>query len=84
MNDTQKRTLRRIIIEAALLLLLLPLQSPRGGVQMHSRAARRGPHLGRGHGRAVHHYPYARDGAPAPAADTVQVKKAAARPALRG
>ena len=27
MNNTQKRTLRRIIIEAALLLLLLPLQA---------------------------------------------------------
>ena len=66
MNNTQKRTLRRIIIEAALLLLLLPLQSPRGGVQMHSRAARRGPHLGRGHGRAVHHHPYARGRRPPP------------------
>ena len=41
---------------------------------MHSRAARRGPHLGRGHGRAVHHHPYARGRRPAPAADTVQVK----------
>ena len=27
MNNAQKRTLRRIIIEAALLLLLLPLQA---------------------------------------------------------
>lgn len=27
MNNTQKRTLRRIIMEAALLLLLLPLQA---------------------------------------------------------
>lgn len=27
MNNTQKRTLRRIIVEAALLLLLLPLQA---------------------------------------------------------
>lgn len=33
---------------------------------MHGRVARRGPHFGRGHGRAVHHRHYARGRRPRP------------------
>ena len=60
MNNTQKRTLRRIIVEAALLLLLLPLQAR--AAEYKCTAERFTITL------------TPEDGAPAPAADTVQVK----------
>lgn len=80
MNDTQKRTLRRIILETALLLLLLPLQA-RAAVYPSAAGYQTTAELPvevRTAGAATAEQftitltPV--DGAPAPAADTVQVK----------
>lgn len=74
MNDTQKRTLRRIIIEMALLLLLLPLQARAAGYQCTAELPVEVRTTGAATAERFTITLTPVDGAPAPAADTVQVK----------
>ena len=74
MNDTQKRTLRRIIIEVALLLLLLPLQARAAGYQCTAELPVEVRTSGAATAERFTITLTPEDGAPAPAADTVQIK----------
>ena len=74
MNNTQKRTLRRIIIEAALLLLLLPLQARAAEYKCTAELPVEVRTSGAATAERFTITLTPEDGAPAPAADTVQVK----------
>ena len=74
MNDTQKRTLRRIIVEAALLLLLLPLQARAAEYKCTAELPVEVRTSGAATAERFTITLTPEDGAPAPAADTVQVK----------
>ena len=74
MNNTQKRTLRRIIIEAALLLLLLPLQARAAEYKCTVELPIEVRTSGAATAERFTITLTPEDGAPAPAADTVQVK----------
>ena len=74
MNNTQKRTLRRIIIEAALLLLLLPLQARAAEYKCTAELPVEVRPSGAATAERFTITLTPEDGAPAPAADTVQVK----------
>ena len=74
MNDTQKRTLRRIIIEIALLLLLLPLQARAAGYQCTAELPVEVRTAGAATAERFTITLTPEDGAPAPATDMVQIK----------
>ena len=74
MNNTQKRTLRRIIIEAALLLLLLPLQARAAEYKCTAELPVEVRTSGAATAERFTITLTPEDGAPAPAADTVQAK----------
>lgn len=74
MNNTQKRTLRRIIVEAALLLLLLPLQARAAEYKCTAELPVEVRTSGAATAERFTITLTPEDGAPAPAADTVQVK----------
>lgn len=74
MNNTQKRTMRRIIIEAALLLLLLPLQARAAEYKCTAELPVEVRTSGAATAERFTITLTPEDGAPAPAADTVQVK----------
>ena len=74
MNNTQKRTLRRILLEVALLLLLLPLQARAAGYQTTAELPVEVRTAGAATSERFTIALTAEDGAPAPAADTVQIK----------
>ena len=74
MNNTQKRTLRRIIIETALLLLLLPLQARAAEYKCTAELPVEVRTSGAATAERFTITLTPEDGAPAPAADTVQVK----------
>ena len=74
MNDTQKRTLRRIILEMALLLLLLPLQARAAEYKCTAELPVEVRTTGAATAERFTITLTPVDGAPAPAADTVQVK----------
>ena len=74
MNNAQKRTLRRIIIEAALLLLLLPLQARAAEYKCTAELPVEVRTSGAATAERFTITLTPEDGAPAPAADTVQVK----------
>lgn len=74
MNDTQKRTLRRILLEVALLLLLLPLQARADAYQCTAELPVEVRTAGAATSERFTIALTPQDGAPAPAADTVQVQ----------
>ena len=74
MNNAQKRTLRRIIIEVALLLLLLPLQARAAEYKCTAELPVEVRTSGAATAERFTITLTPEDGAPAPAADTVQVK----------
>lgn len=74
MNNAQKRTLRRIIVEAALLLLLLPLQARAAEYKCTAELPVEVRTSGAATAERFTITLTPEDGAPAPAADTVQVK----------
>ncbi len=83
MINTQKRTLRRIIIEAALLLLLLPLQARAAEYKCTAELPVEVRTSGAATAERFTITLTPEDGAPAPARTRCR-SKAAARPALRG
>ena len=74
MNNTQKRTLRRIILEAALLLLLLPAHARADAYQCTATLPVEVCTAGAATAERFTITLTPEDGAPAPAADTVQIQ----------
>lgn len=74
MNDAQKRTLRRILLEAALLLLLLPLQARADVYQCTAELPVEVRTAGAATSERFTIVLTPQDGAPAPTADTVQIQ----------
>lgn len=74
MNNTQKRTLRRIILEAALLLLLLPAHARADAYQCTATLPVEVRTAGAATAERFTITLTPEDGAPAPAADTVQIQ----------
>ena len=74
MNNTQKRTLRRIILEAALLLLLLPAHARADACQCTATLPVEVRTAGAATAERFTITLTPEDGAPAPAADTVQIQ----------
>ena len=74
MNNTQKRTLRRIILEVALLLLLLPAHARADACQCTATLPVEVRTAGAATAERFTITLTPEDGAPAPAADTVQIQ----------
>lgn len=74
MNNTQKRTLHRIVLEVALLLLLLPLQARAAACQTTAELPVEVRCAGAATAERFAITLTPEDGAPAPAQDTVQIQ----------
>lgn len=74
MNDAQKRTLRRILLEVAVLLLLLPLQARADAYQCTAELPVEVRTAGAATSERFTITLTPQDGAPAPTADTVQIQ----------